>query len=200
MQHLSLRTEIRFSEVTKCLTFSKRTFVTSYSRKNEICVLQKLHFLWAFQAETLFVCPKPCTRTKFRLEILTINVITGIVYFREIILESSRNVSETTPRAFYPDGRFVPRYPIHTETHLHHVHYNIAEELGDPTARFKMPGVHGVREVRAVMRAECNESTGLVLYQRNCRELFCFWMNQVWMYSPDIFISSCQVIASSMSS
>ena len=37
------------------------------------------------------------TRTKFELEILTINVISGIVYFREIILESSRNVSETPP-------------------------------------------------------------------------------------------------------
>ena len=34
-----------------------------------------------------------------QLVILTINVITGIVYFREIILESSRNVSETTPRS-----------------------------------------------------------------------------------------------------
>ena len=39
------------------------------------------------------------TRTKFRLEILTIHVIFGIVYFREIILENSRNVSETTPRS-----------------------------------------------------------------------------------------------------
>ena len=38
------------------------------------------------------------TRTKFQLKILTINVISGIVYFREIILESSRNLSETTPR------------------------------------------------------------------------------------------------------
>ena len=37
------------------------------------------------------------TRTKFQLEILTINVISGIVCFRKIILESSRNVSETTP-------------------------------------------------------------------------------------------------------
>ena len=37
------------------------------------------------------------TRTKFQLKILTINVISGIVYFREIILESSRNLSETTP-------------------------------------------------------------------------------------------------------
>ena len=38
------------------------------------------------------------TRTKFQFEILAINVISSIVYFREIILESSRNVSETTPR------------------------------------------------------------------------------------------------------
>ena len=38
------------------------------------------------------------TRTKFQLEIITINVISGVVYFDEIILESSRNVSETTPR------------------------------------------------------------------------------------------------------
>ena len=37
------------------------------------------------------------TRTKFQLEIVTANVIYGIVYFREIILESSREVSETTP-------------------------------------------------------------------------------------------------------
>ena len=37
------------------------------------------------------------TRTKFQLEILTINVISSSVYFREIILESSWNVSETTP-------------------------------------------------------------------------------------------------------
>ena len=37
------------------------------------------------------------TLTKFQLEILTINVISGIVYFREISLKSSRNVSETTP-------------------------------------------------------------------------------------------------------
>ena len=38
------------------------------------------------------------TGTKFQLEILSINVISGIVYFRKVILESSRNVSETTPR------------------------------------------------------------------------------------------------------
>ena len=37
------------------------------------------------------------THTKFQLEILTITVICGIVYFRKIILESLWNVSETTP-------------------------------------------------------------------------------------------------------
>ena len=37
------------------------------------------------------------TRTKFQLEILAKNVISGVVYFREIILESPRNVSETPP-------------------------------------------------------------------------------------------------------
>ena len=26
----------------------------------EICVLRKSYFLWEFQAETLYVCPKPC--------------------------------------------------------------------------------------------------------------------------------------------
>ena len=36
------------------------------------------------------------TRSKFQFEILTINVISSIVYFHEIILECSRNVSETT--------------------------------------------------------------------------------------------------------
>ena len=36
------------------------------------------------------------TRTKSKLEILTRNVISDIVYFREIILESLQNVSETT--------------------------------------------------------------------------------------------------------
>ena len=39
------------------------------------------------------------THTKFQLDILTINPISGIVYFHEIILKSSQNISETTPRA-----------------------------------------------------------------------------------------------------
>ena len=38
------------------------------------------------------------SRTKFQLEIVDIIVFPGIVYFRKIIFESSRNVSETTLR------------------------------------------------------------------------------------------------------
>ena len=40
-----------------------------------------------------FVCV-PKARTKFQLEILIRNTISDIAYFREIILESSRNVTE----------------------------------------------------------------------------------------------------------
>ena len=42
------------------------------------------------------------TRTKFQFEILAINMISGIVYFREIILESSWNISDTTPWCWCP--------------------------------------------------------------------------------------------------
>ena len=55
--------------------------------------MQKSYFLSEFQAQI-------CTRTKFQLEILTINMISGIAYFFKIILESSRNISETTPRYY----------------------------------------------------------------------------------------------------
>ena len=34
---------------------------------------------------------------KFQIQILIINLINAVVYFRGIMLESSRNVSETTP-------------------------------------------------------------------------------------------------------
>ena len=43
------------------------------------------------------------TRTKFQFEILTINVISSIVYFREIILDSSRNVSDNWPSQLTKD-------------------------------------------------------------------------------------------------
>ena len=47
----------------------------------------------------LFMCAQSHAalgiHTKFQLENLSLNVISGIVYFREIILESLRNGGET---------------------------------------------------------------------------------------------------------
>ena len=61
--------------------------------------------LWA----TLHSLPKSHamgTRKEFQLEILTINVISGIVHFRGIILESSLNVREIkSPISFNRDNR-----------------------------------------------------------------------------------------------
>ena len=60
--------------------------------------LIKIAFLWEFQAETVHVCPNPRFGHTYKVSALNSRyVISGIVYFREIILESSRNVSETTP-------------------------------------------------------------------------------------------------------
>ena len=44
------------------------------------------------------------TRTNFQIEILTINVISGVVYFRENVLGTSRNGSETAPRVIIVSG------------------------------------------------------------------------------------------------
>ena len=53
------------------------------------------------------------THTKFQLEILTINVISGIVYICKIILERSRNVSETTPRPSEMSDDFHEHWNFH---------------------------------------------------------------------------------------
>ena len=72
----------------------------------KICVLQK-SYLWEFQVETLYMCPKPCFGwhtamlwahiQSFSLIFSSWMWFSGIVYFCEIVFESSRNVSETTP-------------------------------------------------------------------------------------------------------
>ena len=49
------------------------------------------------------------TRTKFQLEILIINVVSSI-YFRKIILESLRIVSETPPGILVPHGVIKPEW------------------------------------------------------------------------------------------
>ena len=72
-------------------------FVSSPKQSRENTQCQKSHLWWEFQAKTLYMCPKPWC-TKFQLEILIRNTISAIHKFRENILESSRNVSETTPR------------------------------------------------------------------------------------------------------
>ena len=56
--------------------------------------------MWEFQVETLYVCPKPFlgTYTKFQLDILLINVFSGIVHFREIILGALAKFLWNNPR------------------------------------------------------------------------------------------------------
>ena len=85
----------------------KYTFSNDFTNDSRalLNILSKfLHYIYRTSDENFK--PKLCTcaqshalgtRIKFRLEILTINVISGTVYFRDIILESSRNVIETTP-------------------------------------------------------------------------------------------------------
>ena len=52
------------------------------------------------------------TRTNFQIEMLIINVISGVVYFRENILGSSRSVSETVPGSQFISVRVTrARYP-----------------------------------------------------------------------------------------
>ena len=79
-----------FTNVSRALQDMLSKFVycgnrTSYENvKLKLCTCAQSHALG--------------TRAKFQLGIITINIVSGIVYFREIILDSARNVSETTPR------------------------------------------------------------------------------------------------------
>ena len=57
----------------------------------------KLKLYTCAQSHALGTC------TKFQLEILTINMISDITHFYEIILESSQNVTETTPWLYNVD-------------------------------------------------------------------------------------------------
>ena len=65
----------------------------------KICVLQKSYFLWEFQAETLYVCP--CFGHTYKVSAWNSHdkCYFWFVYFHEIILENSWNISETGPRA-----------------------------------------------------------------------------------------------------
>ena len=74
-------------------------FASSLRYTLDICVLQKSDFVWEFQAQICTCAQSHAlgTCTKSQLEITTKNVISGIVYYSDVILESSQNVSETTP-------------------------------------------------------------------------------------------------------
>ena len=78
-----------FTNVSRALQNIISKFVCCRNRTS--CEHFKLKFCSCAQSHALG------TRTKFQLELLTINVVTGFVYFREIILKSSRNVSESNP-------------------------------------------------------------------------------------------------------
>ena len=78
-----------FTNISRALQDILSKFV--YCRNRTSCENFKLKLCKCAQSHALGTC------TKFQLEILTTNVISGMAYFRKIILESSRNVSETTP-------------------------------------------------------------------------------------------------------
>ena len=67
----------------------------SWALQNNLANIQcqKSHLRWEFQAETFYMC----THIKFQLENFT-GEISAIQKFQENILESSQNITETTPR------------------------------------------------------------------------------------------------------
>ena len=71
------------------------------SHKNVQC--QKSHLWWEWQAETLYMFPKHGFGHTYKNAAWNShkNMISVIHKFREIILESSQNVSETSPRSFF---------------------------------------------------------------------------------------------------
>ena len=60
------------------------------------------------------------TRTQYQLKILKSNVISCLAYFRDIILESPRNVSETIPLTF---SSFLCCYGIYIYLYIHLITY-----------------------------------------------------------------------------
>ena len=73
--------------------FSKNILVKIYNTRNHICGRNfKLKFCICTQSVALG------TSIKFQLEILMRSMISAIHKFRENILESFRNISETPPR------------------------------------------------------------------------------------------------------
>ena len=89
----------------------------------------------SYENSKLKLCTCAQTRTKFQLEILTINVISSIVYFREIILESSRKVSETTQnlehrRFMFGTNRSPRKCVVAVKSYLNDLNYKTLRHQG----------------------------------------------------------------------
>ena len=99
----------RLCEVIK--TFSRNLCITAIVFLVRIsswnCVRVPKAMLWA-DVHSFRLKFSQEVRFKFQLEIPIINVISGIVYFREIILKSSRNVCEITPCPLWIHGIYLP--------------------------------------------------------------------------------------------
>ena len=91
-------------------TQSKVIYLLCYMKNfRKICGLKQM-----LQMNALGTC------TKFQLEILTANVISGSVYFREIILESLQNVGETAHDPYLENATALTAWvwPWPAATHL----------------------------------------------------------------------------------
>ena len=117
-----------FTNVSRALRDILMKFV--YCRKRSSYETSKLKLCTCAQSMALG------TRTKLQLEILTINVIFSIVYFREIILESSRNVNETTQnlehrRFMFGTNRSPRKCVVAVKSYLNDFNYKLCD-IRDP--------------------------------------------------------------------
>ena len=94
----------------------------------EIYVLQKSYFLWEFQAVTLYVWPKP-----------RFFVMSGLVYFREIILASSWKIDGTTPRVSYNANAVAVRDMATRESRASYQWYWTILQYYHPRSRILFP-------------------------------------------------------------
>ena len=97
--------------VSQALRYILLKFV--YCRNRSSYENFKLIFCTCTQSMGLVTC------TKFQLEILTINVLFSIVYFREIILESSRKFSEK--KLEYASQMLMARSRLHNNPQWKHI-------------------------------------------------------------------------------
>ena len=108
----------------------------------------------------------------FQLEILIINVIYGIVYFREIILESLRNICETTPRS-----QCVGRKQGGCSYINVYIYYHVAQhEVVSITLGTAKRTTHWDRQ-------KCAQNTTGLIYQQNLGHgcVIIVYPHKIWM-------------------